>query len=133
MVELEGGHAASCLMFPRLEGVDIYTFSGISQPQSSESSSEDSDNEFQDRKSGYCKAIPEITNIPLNGDAKLILWFSNNPGNSECENLGIRIAKHYKDVVFAGGYVESFSDIADGYVCHLQYHHHSFLFQLLSV
>lgn len=91
-VQLEDGTSASCLFFPKLNGIDIYHFmlgdnfgnSGVNK-----------------------KSLSAETGIPEDKTPKLILLFQSVDDHWSAKTFCSTILKNYGNVVIAGGYVDS--------------------------
>lgn len=92
--EVESKKSLSYLLIPKLEGLEINTFTIDSHTYTSTV-----DNHFEP------SALSEINDIPGGKDVKAVLFFCNEP---LCPpEIGYSLLQHYHDSIVAGGYVDN--------------------------
>ena len=101
--EMEGVVGASCLLFPQIEGLDIYTFyAGTHLEEKMEGAAEAGRS-----PSPTAEALQEITGIPSDKKPRVILLFHTEHFYYINADIGYALLKHYKNIVVAGGYVDN--------------------------
>ena len=109
--EMEGVAGASCLMFPPIAGVDIYTFfAGTHLEEKLEgiySTDEDPGGTQSPVTSNSARTLREITGIPEGKEPRVILLFHTEHFYYINADVGYALLKHYDKLVVAGGYVDN--------------------------
>lgn len=109
---MEGLPGASCLMFPKIDGIDIYTFfTGAHLEEMLEgvctTNNPQGDNIPDTPTVESARALRTITGIPEGKEPRVILLFHTEHFYYINADIGYALLKHYDKVVVAGGYVDN--------------------------
>jgi hypothetical protein len=111
IVELENSVAASCLLLPRLQGIDVCSFELTDDVMSDGWPGGDqvNTNSLAGRSSTgtmHLSSVDDVTGISSEKTVRLILLFLTNPENSSDQPFADALLRRYgcTNTVVAGGY-----------------------------